>query len=76
MRIKPVLRLAEDQHRRARLPAQCFPRAAVVVEQRIAVLGPQRWPGVGGRDGAGLAHLPIVGRAAALVAMSQDLLNG
>ena len=58
-----VLRLAEDQRQRARLPAQLFQRVAVVVEQRIAILGQQRGPGVDGGDGAGL----VVGRAAALV---------
>ncbi len=58
-----VLRLTEDQRQRARLPAQRFQRVAVVVEQRIAIQGPQRGPRVGGRDGAGLA----VRRAAALV---------
>ncbi len=58
-----VLRLAEDQRQRARLLAQLFQRVAVVVEQRIAVLGQQCGPGVGGGDEAGLA----VRRAAALV---------
>jgi hypothetical protein len=48
-----VLRLAEDQRQRARLPAQRFQRVAVVVEQRIAVLGQQRGPGVGAGMGLG-----------------------
>jgi hypothetical protein len=52
-RIKLVLRLAEDQRQRARLLAQLFQRVAVVVEQRIAVLGQQCGPSIGGEDGAG-----------------------
>ena len=62
-RIKLVLRLAQDQRQLARLLAQLFQGVAVVVEQRIAVLGQQRGPGVGRGDGARL----VVWWAAALV---------
>lgn len=41
---------------------------AVVVEQRIAIPGQQRGPGIGGWDGAGL----VVGRAAALVRLLEE----